>query len=265
MLTSKKMIGALILSSVFSSAFAFDGLSEAQLNNLLSDKNRPAEDAKRDQARMPVEIMHFAEIAKGDTVLDLFAGGGWYTELFSMAVGASGNVYAQNDSVIWQFAEKGLTKRTKGSRLSNVTRLDKVEIIDMTMAAKSVDLVFTALNYHDLFFTHSVRDGKTTIMRDEVIDHKKALANIKRVMEDDGQFVIIDHVGLSGSGFNAPNDTHRIDPDIVKYQMKEAGFDLVEEAFYLRNSNDDLNANVFAPGTRGKTDRFVYKFKKSKG
>ncbi|WP_229381055.1 hypothetical protein [Shewanella psychropiezotolerans] len=52
--------------------------------------------------------MHFSGVEQGDKVLDLFAGGGWYSELFSMAVGSKGKVYAQNDSVIWRFAEKGL-------------------------------------------------------------------------------------------------------------------------------------------------------------
>ncbi len=265
MFMPKKIFSSLLLSSLVmtaNSAFAFDGLSQAQIQQLLTNKHRPSEDAARDMARKPVEIMHFSGISEGDHVVDLFAGGGWYTELFSMAVGKQGKVYAQNDSVIWRFAEKGITERTKGDRLPNVTRLDKVEIINMTLPDQSVDLVFTALNYHDLFFTHSVRDGKVTKVREQAIDHKQALANIKRMMKDDGQFVIIDHVGLAGSGFNAPNDTHRIDPDIVKYQMNEAGFALVEEAFYLRNPKDDLNINVFAPGTRGNTDRFVYKFKK---
>lgn len=262
-LISGFIAGTLALSGLSTQALAYDGLSEHALSQLLSQKSRPEADLSRDKARKPAQIMHFSGIEQGDVVVDLFAGGGWYSELFSMAVGDKGKVYAQNDSVIWRFAEKGINERTKGNRLPNIERLDQVEIIDMTNKDKSVDLVFTALNYHDLFFTHSIRDGVKNIVREQAIDHKKALANIKRMLKDDGTFVIIDHVGLAGSGFNAPNDTHRIDPDIVKYQLAEAGFDLVEEAFYLRNPNDDLSVNVFASGTRGKTDRFIYKFKKA--
>lgn len=263
MLSKTKIVALIVLTSIVSVGAFADSLSKGQLVKLLNHQDRPAEDLKRDQARKPADIMYFSEISKGDQVVDLFAGGGWYSELFSHAVGPQGKIYAQNDSVIWRFAEKGITKRTENNRLANLTRLDKVEIIDMELADNSIDLVFTALNYHDLFFTHSTRNGKTTIMREQPINHKKALANIKRMMKDDGLFIVIDHVGLAGSGFNAPNDTHRIDPDIVKYQLAEAGFDLVEEAYYLRNKNDDLTTNVFAPGTRGNTDRFVYKFRKS--
>jgi predicted methyltransferase len=243
---------------------AKERVAHEKLNGLLSSSQRLVKDSERDEARKPADIMYFSEVSAGDHVIDLFAGGGWYSELFSMAVGNLGKVYAQNDNVIWQFAEKDIKARTKGNRLSNVKRLDKVEIVDMPIENNSVDLVFTALNYHDLFFTHSIRDGKVTKLRESVIDHKAALAKVKTILKDDGIFVIIDHIGVSGSGYNAPNDVHRIDPEIVKYQMKEAGFDLVEEAFYLRNDKDDLTSHVFAEGVRGTTDRFVYKYMKSK-
>lgn len=44
--------------------------------------------------------------------------------------------------------------------------------------------------------------------------------------------------------------------------MAEAGFKLIEEAYYLTNPEDNLTMNVFEDSTRGKTDRFIYKFKR---
>jgi len=258
------LVAVLTCFSLQSVAEPTNELEHNTLAKLLLDVSRNKADAERDEARKPADVMYFAEISSGDHVLDLFAGGGWYTELFSLAVGQKGKVYAQNDNVIWQFAEKGITERTRNNRLANVERLDRVEIVDMKVENKSVDLVFTALNYHDLFFTHSIQDGKVIKIREKPVDHHTALAKIKSVLKDDGIFVIIDHAGVAGSGYNAPNDVHRIDPDIVKYQMKEAGFTLIEEAFYLRNENDDLSSHVFAKDVRGATDRFVYKFAKSK-
>ncbi|MCO4798680.1 MAG: class I SAM-dependent methyltransferase [Colwelliaceae bacterium] len=263
-LTAKNIMTVLFGVTICSGALADERISQQKLNGFLSSEYRAKNDSARDNSRKPAQIMYFSELAKGDNVVDLFAGGGWYTELFSMAVGDSGKVYAQNDNVIWQFAEKGITERTKANRLKNVQRLDKIEIVDMPIQNNSIDLVFTALNYHDLFFTHSVREGKITQFRENVIDHKAALAKIYDILNEDGVFVIIDHIGVAGSGFNAPNDVHRIDPEIVKYQMNEAGFDLIEEAFYLRNDKDDLTSHVFAEGVRGKTNRFVYKYMKSK-
>jgi predicted methyltransferase len=242
--------------------YAEQALTDQQIQALLLNQDRPVEDNKRDQARRPAKILAFTNITAGDHVLDLFAGGGWYTELLSKAVGQSGKVYAQNDEVIWRFAEKGITERTKNNRLKNVTRFDNMPIVDMTIPDSSLDIAFIALNYHDLFFTHTTQDGKKVQLRDDIVDYKAALATIKKALKEDGVFIIIDHFATQGSGYQAANTLHRIDPNIVKFQLAEAGFVLIEEAHYLRNPNDDLNKNVFAPNTRGKTDRFIYKFAK---
>ena len=105
--------------------------------------------------------------------------------------------------------------------------------------------------------------GKKTEFRQQAVDHKAALAKVRASLKDNGVFIIIDHEAVKGSGYDAPNSTHRIDSNIVKYQMEEAGFKLVEEAFYLRNPDDNRAVNVFEDETRGKTDRFIYKFTKS--
>ncbi|MCY7296739.1 class I SAM-dependent methyltransferase [Alteromonas sp. a30] len=236
--------------------------TEQQLTQLLSHQDRPAEDAKRDYARKPAKVMAFTGIEKGDHILDLFAGSGWYTELFSHAVGAEGKVYAQNDEVIWRFAKDGLIERTEDNRLANVSRFDGMPIVDIDVPDNSLDIVFTALNYHDLFFTETKRNGKASKVRDEVVDYKAALSHVKKAMKDDGVFVIVDHFAKPGSGYEAANTVHRIDPDIVKYQMQQMGFELLEEAFYLRNPDDDLSKSVFDPELRGKTSRFIYKFGK---
>ncbi|MBL4630079.1 MAG: class I SAM-dependent methyltransferase [Paraglaciecola sp.] len=244
------------------SAFAQPALTTSQIQAVLSHQDRPVDDSKRDQARQPAKILAFSNVAKGDHVLDIFAGGGWYSELFAKSVGDAGKVYAQNDQVIWRFAEKPITERTKNKRLNNVVRFDNMPIVDMTIPDASLDIVFTALNYHDLFFTHSNRDGKEVQLRDGIVDYKAALAMIKKALKDDGVFIIIDHAAKHGSGYDIANTLHRIDQNIVKFQMQEAGFSLIEEAFYLRNPKDDLATNVFAPDTRGKTDRFILKFAK---
>ena len=55
---------------------------------------------------------------------------------------------------------------------------------------------------------------------------------------------------------------HRIDPNVVKADFKRAGFQLVATSDMLRNPADDRSLLVFDPKVRGKTDRFVFKFRK---
>src|SRR3569833_64117 len=55
---------------------------------------------------------------------------------------------------------------------------------------------------------------------------------------------------------------HRIDPAVVKQEVQAAGFVLDGESDVLRNPDDAHNAKVFDPALRGKTDRFLFKFRK---
>ena len=55
---------------------------------------------------------------------------------------------------------------------------------------------------------------------------------------------------------------HRIDPALVIRDFEAAGFELDGQSNVLRNSNDDYAKVVFAPELRGKTDRFLMRFKK---
>jgi predicted methyltransferase len=77
-----------------------------------------------------------------------------------------------------------------------------------------------------------------------------------------GRFVIIDHTAKPGSGVEAMEKLHRIDPAVVKADLAAAGFKLVAESDALRNPDDPLDELVFKPSIRGKTDQFVYVFQR---
>ena len=64
------------------------------LDKLAADA-RPAEDKARDGSRRPYQVMQLLGVEEGMTVVDVAAGGGWYTEVLSAAVGPGGRVVAQ--------------------------------------------------------------------------------------------------------------------------------------------------------------------------
>jgi predicted methyltransferase len=74
---------------------------------------------------------------------------------------------------------------------------------------------------------------------------------------------VIDHVASPNSDTRATVEKlHRIDPEVVKADFTRAGFVLAGTSDILRNSGDDHSLLVFDPKIRGKTDRFIFKFKK---
>ena len=56
--------------------------------------------------------------------------------------------------------------------------------------------------------------------------------------------------------------THRIDPAVVRADFEAAGFVLDAESDALRRTDDDRAMRIFNPAIRGKTDRFILRFRK---
>ena len=74
---------------------------------------------------------------------------------------------------------------------------------------------------------------------------------------------IIDHVAAAGGDTRQiVEKLHRIDPAIVRADFEKAGFVLEESSDLLRNPDDDHSLLVFDPKIRGKTDRFMFRFRK---
>ncbi|MEI9849595.1 MAG: hypothetical protein WDN24_00660 [Sphingomonas sp.] len=75
--------------------------------------------------------------------------------------------------------------------------------------------------------------------------------------------LVVDHVAAGADpGFAVPNALHRIDPAAARAEIERAGFVFDGESPVLRNPADPRTANVYDPSIRGKTDQFVYKFRK---
>ncbi len=120
------LIGILLVISIPSSQ-ASQPLSAKQIDELLEHPSRYLGDSDRDGDRKPGAMLDFMDIAPGQTVLDLYAGGGWYTELFSLAVGDTGKIYAQNDQLTWRFGGKEMVERTDSAILKNVHLSDDID------------------------------------------------------------------------------------------------------------------------------------------
>jgi len=215
---------------------------------------RPETDRARDAGRKPAEVLEFLAITPGMTVLDMFSGGGYYTEILSHLVGDSGHVIAQSNEAYLQFVGDEFEERYLGGRLSNAQVL-MAENNELTLAPESLDAVMLVLSFHDLFYA-APDDGWPAF------DVPGFLAELHTGLRAGGIIGIIDHYAAEGASSDTGGTTHRIDPAIVVATMTEAGFELDGQSDMLRNPNDDYDKGVFDPELRGKTDRFVMRFRK---
>jgi predicted methyltransferase len=211
-----------------------------------------ADQAAQDALRHGPEILAFAGVAPGAKVVDLIPGGGYWTTLFAKAVGPSGHVYG-----LWpsEYVKVDGDEVIPYGKLVASPGYANVSVQEQPAAKlatpEKVDLVFTAQNYHDYLDTFM---GPT----DPAILNKAVFAALK----PGGTYLIIDHVAQAGSGVRDTDTLHRIDPATVKAQVLEAGFTFVGESRMLANPADDHSKKVFDPSIRGKTDQFIYKFRK---
>jgi len=73
---------------------------------------------------------------------------------------------------------------------------------------------------------------------------------------------IVDFVGKAGDPRIIVNQLHRIDPARVRSDFEGAGFVFEGQSDLLHVANDDHTVLVFDPTIRGKTDKFVSRFRK---
>jgi predicted methyltransferase len=220
--------------------------------DVVSAPDRSPEDRALDAGRHPAELLAFAGVAPGQKVAELFAGGGYTTELLARAVGPQGKVYGQNTAFVLQrFAEKPWSERLKKPVMANVVRADRELDDPLPPEAHDLDAVFMVLVYHDTVWQKADRDRMN--------------AAIFRVLRPGGVYIVVDHSARAGSGTADVQTLHRIDEAVVKEEVPRAGFKLAAEADFLRNPADTRDWNDsprVAAERRGTSDRFVLKFVK---
>ncbi len=213
---------------------------------------RPESDRARDAGRKPAAVLEFLGIEPGMAVLDLFTGGGYYAEIISNVVGEEGKVVAQSNQAYLGFVGDAFEERFSG-RLANVEVL-MAENNELSLEADAFDAVMLVLSFHDLY--HSDPENGWP-----AIDGSKFLAELKNGLKPGGFVAVIDHYAEAGAPSETGTTVHRIDAAIVVADMEAAGFVLDGQSDMLRNPDDDLSKIVFDPEIRGKTDRFIMRFK----
>lgn len=227
----------------------------ALYSDAVASPSRLQSDYERDAGRKPGQVLEFFGVAPGMTVLDMFSGGGYYTEIISRVVGESGRVVAHTNKAYIDFVKDEFAARHADGRLPNVDVL-MAENNELALPEAEFDAIMLVLSFHDLYYEDA--DGGWPRF-----DVPAFLAELRKGLKDDGFIAIIDHQAEPGSPSETGGTVHRIDSALVIDVMQEAGFQLTGQSDLLRSADDDYSKNVFAPEIRGKTDRFILKFSKS--
>lgn len=220
----------------------------------LAHPARPAADRERDAGRKPDQVLAFFGIAPGMSVLDMFSGGGYYSEIIANVVGADGRVVAHANQAYLKFVGDEFAARHADNRLPNVSVL-MAENNELALDANQFDAIVMILSFHDTYWVSPENNWPE-------IDRPALNAELYAALKPGGVFGLVDHQAIPGSSGETGGSVHRIDRAIVVQDLEQAGFVLEADSDVLRNPDDDHTLGVFDPAVRGKTDRFVLKFRK---
>jgi predicted methyltransferase len=162
----------------------------------------------RDEWQKPEEVIRALRIQPGQVVADLGSGSGYFTFRLARAVGPGGKVYAvdvdegMNRYITAQARERGLTN---------------IEVIlakrdDPLLPSSGVHMIFSTNTYHFL-------------------ENRAAyFANASKYLRPGGRVVIID---FSSRQWFDILGAHYTPGDVIKGEMKKAGYALQEELDFL--------------------------------
>lgn len=215
---------------------------------------RPAGDRARDRDRNPAAVLALLAPKRGETVLDVFANPGYYTELIAPLVGSAGTVIAYDPPQFIAAPAARANWRDRTARHRNVRQLLQ-PYDDLRIEPKSVDAVLMHLAYHEAYW-ESPRYG---------LKHMEPRDLVRRIwtaLKPGGRLLIVDHVAEPGDPRETVEKYHRIPVTDVVRDVTSAGFVLRTTSEILRNAGDDRRLSVFDARVRGHTDRMVLMFVK---
>jgi len=225
----------------------------APIRAAVAASDRPDADKALDAGRAPEQMLAFFGVGPGMKVADLWAGGGYTTELLARVVGPKGVVYSQEPVLPPELKqiEDAWTTRLARPALANVVAIHKGLSDDfLPVPPGSLDVVLINMNYHDLVL--------------QKLDRDKVNATVFRALAKGGVYGIVDHSAKPGAG-DESLQLHRIDQSFLTREVEKAGFELAAASKALRNPSDDRTWSTsprVAGEKRGTSDRFMLKFVK---
>lgn len=218
-----------IIAGAMSLAAAADA-PDAALKAAVADKARPAADSARDQYRHPAETLAFWGLKPGLNVIEIDAGGGYWTWILAPYAKATGGHYGTtvpdpNDPRMTDRGRKYLADFK--ARYADESKYGKVNWVVWSEEkegglgpANSADMVITARNIHDWMWTPGQLD--------------KVLKDFHTVLKPGGILAVEDHRADPRKQVQDARDGY-VSTDFMVKAVEKAGFKL--------ESSSEVNAN----------------------
>src|ERR1700716_2930083 len=168
-----------------------------------------------DQSKLS-ELIRFARVDAGSTVIDVYPGDGDWTRLFSDIVGPEGRVYSFVPAEVAHFKNDPVGRMQTLAREPGRENVEAVseDLVAMPEATQPADVLWLHLFYHDLHTALIQKKGATAA------DFNRA---VYERLKPGGFYVIVDHAAATGGGTSDAQSLHRIEPAALRAEGEAAG------------------------------------------
>ena len=267
-----KKLATLILSTML----VVGNVHALSIEEAVNGSHRSAENKARDKYRKPVETLRFLGLKEDMTVIEVWPGGGWYSEVLAPVLKDEGKLIAA------QYDMNGPYRYQRGSLASFFKKaathpevFRHVEVVEFSLPYKlnlapqaTADMVLTFRNVHnlvaDLYGGGAYADLAFEVWFD--------------ALKPGGVLGIVDHQWDDPTNEDPKANNGYISKERTIAMAEKAGFKLVAESELLRNPKDtkDYENGVWSlpPSLAvaekdrekqiaiGESDRFLLKFVK---
>lgn len=190
---------------------------DAALKTAVADANRSPENAARDRYRHPLESLSFWGLRPNDTILEIWPGGGYWTEILAVYARATDGKYV----VALPSASRPLAPRFSDKTVyGNIVTTVFNDTSPPLVAPGTADFVLTARNIHDWVTTPGMA--------------QKAFADFYAALKPGGILAVEEHRSDPRPMLKDASDGYMSTASIIKL-AKCAGFRL--------DGQSEINAN----------------------
>lgn len=254
----KTLKTGLVAAAFISAAAVTAGENNEKLNQALSSEYR-AEAAARDQYRHPAETLRFFGVEPDMTVVEIWPGGGWYTDILAAYLRDSGSLYAAHfdpDSEVDYFKR---SRAAFGQKMADhPDRYDQVKLSVFNPPEQydiapvgSADAVLTFRSTHNWYMS----GGEKRLLA--------AFSAFHRALKPGGVLGVVDHRLPEKRDDDEQQSSGYIKQSVVEKIALQAGFILADSSEVNANPKDTAQHAkgvwTLAPTYRlGDTDREKY-------
>jgi len=212
-----------------------DATTSAAVDSAINGEHRSAENKARDNFRRPKQTLAFFGFRSDMTVVEIWPGGGWYTEILAPALKAGGKLYAAHYSVNPPYAYQ---RRYFGSFLTKtgespdvyrdviITALDFPYELEIAPPG-TADLVVTFRNAHN-WVGSGYHKASAQLAFQAMFD----------VLKPGGVLGIVDHRWPDANEEDPHSENGYVSEQRLMAFAKEAGFEFAGRSDHNRNPKD---------------------------